>query len=107
MKPHIWPKLNGTEVEPLEVPGAVDRNITLILAQPADDPNAEWMVVGSSNVMMAACAIAEDYQRGEFEEGRAMTTRIVMGAIGPDIFDAVRTPFQAKKDAEEMGEVWP
>lgn len=107
MKPHIWPKLNGTEVEPLEVPGAVERNITLILAQPADDPNAEWMVVGSTNAGMLACLMADEYQRKEFEAGRAMTTRIVMGAIGPDIFDGVRTPFQAKKDAEELGEVWP
>lgn len=107
MGPHTWPKMGGKAVGALDVPGKVDRDITLVLAQPADDPSAEWAVVGSTNAGMLACLIAEDYQRDEAKAGRMMTTRIVMGAIGPDIFDGVTTPFQAKKDAEEMGEVWP
>ena len=107
MPPHVWPDLNGSKLGALDVPGNVGRDITLVLAQPADDPSAEWAVVGSTNAGMLACMIAGDYQRDEAKAGRMMSTRIVMGAVGPDIFDGVTTPFQAKKDAEEMGDVWP
>lgn len=107
MKAHEWPEVNGAHLGALDVPGQVERDFTLVLAQPTGDPSAEWMVVGSTNMGMMSCMIADDYQRGQFKAGRAMTTRIVMGAVGPDIFDGVTTPFDAKRDHEEMGEVWP
>lgn len=107
MKPAVWPLQGGAATEQLNVPGKVSAFFFAIIAQPVDQPAAEWAVVGSHNVDMGACALADDIMREAAKEGRPVSTRIVFAALGPDFFDGVLTPFQAKKDSEEMGEVWP